>query len=297
MGDSLAYERVMHVYRFYFRTRIKRETRPHPLFRIFHKLTSRHTPSQEPGTSSGAHIPNSLYQLTAHPLTSVEIPNTISCVTMDTDEAAGLNEEVELLDVLQHLQDQNQVSHHDSEETISTTNQAISNSLAVPIQEDLNTITTSSQADSGASFAPGQSTATNSSGTTTTGNSAAPESGSNGQVSFSNFPIGLNQTMASAETGSTVFLANDQAVATVYSGTTGTSNATASTSGNSHVGFYIGRQGVRYTPAAASAQRTRPHTEVDYRCGICTGDIVADEKAAVRKSLPSHLCTSLRLYN
>src|SRR5690606_5277739 len=145
------------------------------------------------------------------------------------------------------------------------TNQVISSSLPVSSQGDLDTTTASDQAGSGASFAPGQSTAMISSGTTTTGNSGALESGFSGHFSFSNFPIGPNQTMTSTEIGSTVFLATGQVVATVYSGTTGTSSTATSTSGNndhgvlgnSLVGFHIGRPGTRYTPAAASAQRTR----------------------------------------
>lgn len=179
---------------------------------------------------------------------------------------------------------------------MSTTNQVSSNSPPVSSQNNLNTTTTSNQASSGASFALGQTAPTISSGATGTGNSAAPASGNNSQIGFSNLQVSLGPTIASNQTGSNVSMALGQTAATINSGTTGTSNTTAPTTGvgNRHVSFHIGHPGVRYTPAAASAHRNRSHTEIDYRCGICTGDIVANEKAAVCKSSPYIL---LRLFN
>lgn len=233
--------------------------------------------------------------------------------------AAELIEQVELLDAIQHLQNQNQTPHQGSEEeTMSATNQVISNSPAVSNQTNLNTTMASNQAGSIASLAPGQTAAAISSDPVGTGNSAASVGGNNGQVSF-------NPTITSNHIGSNVSTALGQASATIGSGTTGTGsvaasatgvgniaalsigpgNATAPTSGNSghgllgssHASFHIGRPGMRYTPAWASAYRNRPHTEVDYRCGICTGDLVAGEKAAVRKSSHLVLYITPRLHN
>lgn len=244
---------------------------------------------------------------------------------MDSDEAspalpsaAELIEQVELLDAIQHLQNQNQAPHQGSEVTMSTIDQVSLNSAPVSDQANSNTAMAFDQAGSIALLGPSQMAAVISSEAAGTGNSAAPVSWNNGQVSF-------NPTTTSNHTGSNVSTALDQVSATIGSGTastgnvaapatsvgnitalsTGLGNATAPTSGNngpavlgsSQVSFHIGRPGVRYTPAWASAYRNRPHTEVDYRCGLCTGDLVAGEKAAVRKSSHLLLCITPRLHN
>lgn len=218
---------------------------------------------------------------------------------MDSDEAsppvlppaAELIEQVELLDAIQHFQNQNQTLHQGSEETMSATNQTSSTSPPVSSQASLSPATASNQASSSASLTLGQAAAVISSGTTGTGNTASLVSGNNGQV----IP---NPTITYSQAGSSVSLAPGQATAATSSGTTGTGNVTAPAGGNNgQVSFNIGRSGLGLTLSPSLMHNNRRHTEVDYRCGICTGDILVKEKAAVRKASPLIFSIPLKLYS
>lgn len=215
---------------------------------------------------------------------------------MDSDEAsppvlppaAELIEQVELLDAIQHFQNQNQTLHQGSEETMSATNQTSSTSPPVSSQASLSPATASNQASSSASLTLGQAAAVISTGT---GNTASLVSGNNGQV----IP---NPTITYSQAGSSVSLAPGQATAATSSGTTGTGNVTAPAGGNNgQVSFNIGRSGLGLTLSPSLMHNNRRHTEVDYRCGICTGDILVKEKAAVRKASPLIFSIPLKLYS
>lgn len=167
---------------------------------------------------------------------------------------------------------------------MSATNQTSSTSPPVSSQASLSPATASNQASSSASLTLGQAAAVISSGTTGTGNAASLVSGSNGQV----IP---NPTITYSQAGSSVSLAPGQATAAISSATTGTGNVTAPASGNNgQVSFNIGRSGLGLTLSPSLMHNNRRHTEVDYRCGICTGDILVKEKAAVRKASPLIFC-------